>query len=133
MQAWLGFVTRQRLLEIALAVALGIAAYEAVRTLSSVVVTALAQHVGRTGDGDPRIEDLFYGQYYLYFNIADIYVVYGQVLVAVLALGLIAAVGLWIVRRRDHELGACPFCASRIPYQSTHCAYCGSAVAPGEP
>jgi len=30
-------------------------------------------------------------------------------------------------------LGACPFCASRIPYDSTHCAYCGSGLAPGEP
>ena len=49
------------------------------------------------------------------------------------ALGLVALVGVLVTRRRDRVLGECPFCASRIPYASTHCAYCGSGVNPGEP
>jgi hypothetical protein len=44
-----------------------------------------------------------------------------------------ALAGIFIVRRRDRELGECPLCASRIPYESTHCTYCGSGVTPGEP
>jgi hypothetical protein len=58
---------------------------------------------------------------------------YGEVLASAIALVLVALVGLMVVRTRDRELGVCPFCDSRIPYESTHCAYCGSGVAPGKP
>jgi len=60
-------------------------------------------------------------------------IVYGGVLSATLGIGFVASAGVFIIRRRDRELGVCPHCVSRIPYDSTHCAYCGSGVAPGEP
>jgi hypothetical protein len=135
MRDWLRFVTRNRLLEIALAVALGLAAYEALATLSDVTISALAQNVGRnpndeTGDA---VTALLGGTNYLYFSVGDTYIVYGPILVTCLAVGLVVLVGLVVIRRRDRELGMCPFCASRIPYESRHCAYCGSGVEPGEP
>jgi len=96
-------------------------------------VSVLAQHVGNDPSGDDGLLNLFYGPYDLNFTVGDTVVVYGQVLVSALTIGLIGLAAVPVLRRRNRELGECPFCASRIPYESTHCAYCGSAVAPGEP
>jgi large-conductance mechanosensitive channel len=134
MRAWLGFLTRNRLLEIALAVVVGLAALELAKTISDTAVSVLAQHAGRDPFGaDSDLSGLFYGPTALNITVADTIVVYGSVLAAVLTLGLVALAGVWVVRRRDRALGECPYCASRIPYDSTHCAYCGSSVASGEP
>jgi large-conductance mechanosensitive channel len=136
MRAWSLFIVRNRLLDIALAVALGIAAYEVVRKLSEAGVTALAQHVGRypgDDDGTGLLNLLSYGPYNLYVEIAGTYVVYGQVLVGAIAFGLVALAGVFVIRARKSHLGECPFCASRIPYESTHCAYCGSSVSAETP
>ncbi len=135
MRAWLAFITRNRLLEIALALALGTAALQVAESVSAIAVTALSQHVGRNpyGEGFEDVEPVYFGAAGLNFSVADTVVIYGQFLVEGLTLGFIALAAIWVIRRRDRELGECPFCASRIPYESTHCAYCGSGVSPGEP
>jgi hypothetical protein len=130
-------LARRRGLEIAVAVALGTALVAVADALTGAAMSVAAEHVGRspfdeTPAGqfpiDPGSAPAFFN-----FEIGSTVVFYGGVVSASAALGLVAFVALIVVRRRDRELGACPFCASRIPYESTHCAYCGSAVAPGEP
>jgi len=133
MRGWLAFLVRNRLLDVALAVAVGSAAATAAQEISQLAVSVLAQHVGNDPSGDDGLLNLFYGPYDLNFTVGDTVVVYGQVLVSALTIGLIGLAAVPVLRRRNRELGECPFCASRIPYESTHCAYCGSAVAPGEP
>lgn len=134
MRDWLGFLTRNRLLEMALAVVGGLAALNFAKAISDTVVEVLAQQVGRDPSGEGwNLAGLFYGPTALNFTVTDTVIVYGHALAALLTLGLVALAGLWVIRRRDRELGECPFCASRIPYESTHCAYCGSSVEPGEP
>jgi large-conductance mechanosensitive channel len=137
MRDWLSSLSSDRVPEVAVALALGYAFVTLVDTFVRVPVSVLAQRVG----DDPYDEDdsvfglvdLVSEPYSLNFSIGKTVVAYGPVLVAVLALGLVALVGVLVTRRRDRVLGECPFCASRIPYESTHCAYCGSGVAPGEP
>lgn len=137
MRSWLTWLVRERLTDIALALALGTALLTLAETLTNVFVSALAQHVGRNPyaeDGSVTgLFDLFSGQYYFNVSLGGTVIVYGQVLSAVTVLGLLALVAVVVVRRRDRELGVCPFCASRIPHESRHCAYCGSSVTPGEP
>jgi hypothetical protein len=130
MRAWITSLTRDRVLEIGLAVALGYTLFQFASGLTTIPLSALAQHVSPDlGDRDLLQASL----YYLSFDVGSTVIAYGPVLGSALTLGLVAALAWVVVKRRDREFGACPFCASRIPYDSTHCAYCGSGVGPGEP
>lgn len=136
MRSWISSLVRERLLDVALALALGTALVTLAEEFVAVGVGALAQNVGRNpyAEDDPTgILDLYYPPQLLNFSIGDTFVVYGEALAAILTLWLLTIVAVVIVRRRDRVLGICPSCASRIPYESTHCAYCGSSVAPSEP
>lgn len=138
MRSWLGSLARERPLELAVALALGYAIAQLADRLVLAPVGALAQHVGADpyfGDDEIlNLQDLYVvGVYRLNFDIAGTVVFYGDVLAGALAFALVALAAFVVVRRRDRALGECPFCASRIPYESTHCAYCGSGVAPGKP
>jgi large-conductance mechanosensitive channel len=128
MREWLTALTRGRVLELALALAFGTTLATFATTLVDIPVSALAQHVGRS-----PFEDVLFAPYSLNFSLGNTVIVYGETLEALLSLGLLALVAVIIVRRRDRVLGVCPFCASRIPHESKHCAYCGSGVSPGEP
>ncbi|MGH3066314.1 MAG: hypothetical protein ACRDOF_08405 [Gaiellaceae bacterium] len=135
MYSWLISLVRGRTLEIALALALGYATMTLANSIAELGVGALAQHVGRDPFSKDEIADLlnlFSSPYYLNFSIGRTVIIYGPVLSAAVALSFVAFAGSWAVRRRDRELGVCPFCASRIPYESRHCAYCGSGVEPAE-
>ncbi len=137
MRSWLSFLVTGRVLELALALGVGYATWNLADGIADAAVHIIAQHVGRDPSGEDGtvlgLLDLFQSPYYLNFSIGGTVMVYGGVLSATLGLGFVASVGVFIIRRRDRELGICPHCESRIPYGSTHCAYCGSAVAPGEP
>jgi len=127
MREWLSALTRGRVLELALALAFGTTLATFATTLVNVPVSALAQHVGRS-----PFEDVLFAPYSLNFSLGKTVIVYGEILEALLSLGLLALVAVIVVGRRDRVLGVCPFCGSRIPHESKHCAYCGSGVAPGE-
>ena len=132
MAALLRRLVQGRGLEWALALALGYALITLARALADVATSTFAQNVRH----DPAIDEqsLFNsGVYLLNFHIGATVVFYGPILAAALALALLGVFGRFVVRARDRQLGECPFCASRIPYESTHCAYCGSGVSPGEP
>jgi large-conductance mechanosensitive channel len=136
MRDWFASLVRGRVLDLALALALGIALATLAETLAAIPTSALVQNVGRNpyeeGGTVLGLFDLFTAPYYLNFSVGGTVIAYGQAFAALLALGLVALTAVFVVRRRDRVLGECPFCASRIPYESTHCAYCGSGVTPGE-
>ena len=138
MRDWLSSLSSDRVAEVALALALGYAFVTLAENLVHIPVSVLAQNFGRDPSSDNEdvvvgLLGLFTTPYYLYFKIGGTFIAYGPVLAAALVLGLVALVGWYVVRRRDRALGECPFCASRIPYESTHCAYCGSGVASNSP
>jgi hypothetical protein len=129
MNDWLASLIRSRALELAVALSLGYALARLADGLTAIPVNALAQHVSDADDFE-----LFSGSlYYLNFHVGSTAIYYGQLLASGLTLALLTGVARVVIRRRDRELGVCPFCASRIPYESKHCAYCGSGVTPGEP
>jgi large-conductance mechanosensitive channel len=129
-------ITRERMLEIAAALALGTAFATLVAKLAEIPVAALGQHVGRNPYGEPAdvngLLNLFYAPQLLNVSLGETVVVYGDALTALLALGLVALAAILVVRRRDSVLEACPFCAARIPVASRHCAYCGSGLSTDE-
>jgi rRNA maturation endonuclease Nob1 len=133
LSGWLVWLARGRSLELACALALGYAASILAKDLADVPVVALAQHVEDEAAllGEPNL--FSGGVYLLNVEIASTVFFYGDVLASLLAVTLVGLVTLVVVRRRDRELTACPFCASRIPHESRHCAYCGSSVVPSEP
>ena len=139
MRAWLSSVVTARFPELAVVVGLGYALANLADAAAEIGVNVLAQHVGRDPFSEDRggqvtgLLDLFSSPYYLNFSIGDTVIVYGAVLSALLAVGFVTLGVFAAARYRDRQLGLCPFCAARIPYESTHCAFCGSGVDPGEP
>ena len=132
MSAALRTLARNRSLELVVAVSLGYTVARLAESVAAVPVTALAQ-LRSDGDDVLGAMNLFSGGVYLLnIEIGSVLVFYGGVVAALVALGLVALLATAVVRRRDRELGECPFCASRIPYESQHCAYCGSGVEPGD-
>jgi hypothetical protein len=134
-RAWLASLARGRSLEFALALALGYALFTVAESVASIATDLLAQHLGRAPGFYGDLEggypvDLFTAPLFFNFEIAGTTFFYGPVLSALIAFGLVLLTGLYVVSRRDRELGTCPHCASRIPHESTHCAYCGSGIAP---
>ena len=135
MRGWLAFLLHGRMLALALAVGLGSAAASLADQLSNVAVGVLAEHAGHSPDEDGTVLgllNLFSSPYSLYFTVGGTVVVYGLVLSAALALGLLAIAACLIVRRVDRELRSCPFCAARIPHSAARCAICGSSLVPDE-
>jgi hypothetical protein len=136
MRNWLSSLSSDRVLEVALALALGYALVTLLDSVARLPVSVLAQHVGRypfaEGNEALGLVDLFSEPFLLNFSVGETVIAYGPVLAEALALGLVALVAWYVVRRRDGVLAECPSCASLIPRESTHCAYCGSSVAPGE-
>lgn len=125
-------LVRGRWLELAVAVSLGYALAKLAESVASIPALVLAQHVS-DDEGVIGLQNLFSGGLYLLnFELWSTVIFYGRVLASMIALGLVAFVAVLVVRRRDRELGVCPFCASRIPYESRHCAYCGSGVEAAE-
>lgn len=136
MRDWLASVWAARLPEVALGLAFGYALVTLADNIVRIPVSILAQHAGRHPSGEDDtvlgLVDLFTEPYHLNFDVGGTVVVYGEPLAATLSLGLVGLAAWLVVRRRDRELGICPFCASRIPYESTHCAYCGSGISPAD-
>ena len=133
MRDWLSSLTAERVPELALGLAVGYAFVTLADNIGQVVMSILAQHFGSDPTGQDTVLELlnlFSAPYYLSFTVGGTIVVYGNVIAALLSLGAVAAGAWFVARRRDRELAPCPFCASRIPHESTHCAYCGSGLDP---
>jgi hypothetical protein len=134
MREWISSLSTERLPEYAIALAAGYALATVAGDIADLAMSILAQHAGSTlGDGDASLiglTGLVNAPFYLNVEIGGAIVVYGHLLSAVLALWLVALAGYVVIRRRNRELAACPSCASLVPRESTHCAYCASAIAP---
>ena len=137
MRSWLPWLVRERLADVALALALGTAVAALAEKLVDIPVAVLAQNVARDPFRQEDVIDLLSvlggsAPYYLNFSLGNTVIIYGQVLADFVTFGLVAVITALVVRRRNRELGLCSFCASLIPHQSRHCAYCGSGLEPSE-
>jgi large-conductance mechanosensitive channel len=133
--AWLAVLARGRILELSVALALGTALAALAQAATATGLDIVGQFIGR----NPFVEEsgdvtgltgLVDTRFLLNFEVGSTVIFYGDILAALLALGLVTTLGLAVVRRRNRVLSPCPHCASLIPRRSTHCAHCGSSVEP---
>jgi hypothetical protein len=129
MNGWIASLIRNRSLELAIALALGYALAKLADTVAAIPVSVLAQHVSHADDDLGLFSSSLY---YLKFRVGSTAIFYGHLLASTLTLALVLGAAWFVIRRRDRTLGECPYCASGIPYESTHCAYCGSGISPSE-
>lgn len=130
MKRWLAVLVRERTLELAAALSLGYAVAKLAEAVIAIPVTTLAQHVSAEGDRLGLLSLFSGGLYLLNFHLGSTVIFYGQVLASALTLGLLLVLVWLLVKVRNGRLGICPFCASRTPPESRHCAYCGSTLVP---
>lgn len=137
MKSWISefkaFVLRGNVVDLAIAVVIGVAFGALITSLVSNVIMPL---IGAFG-GQPSFD-----QYYWVINNSQIKI--GTFITALVAFLILAAVIFffvvkpinWLMARRKTELPVdpttrdCPYCLSSIPIQATRCAFCTSEVAP---
>lgn len=127
------FILRGNVVDLAVAVVIGVAFGAVVTSLVNDVIMPLLGAFG----GKPS-----FNQYYWVLNGSHINI--GTFITALVAFLILAAVIFffivkpvnWLMSRRKTELPAdpttrdCPFCVSSIPVQATRCPFCTSEVSP---
>jgi large-conductance mechanosensitive channel len=138
-RGWLEWLTRRRLVELSVGLALGSAAASLADRVSDVVVQMLAQNAGRNpfpdaGQGGAvlGLANVVSAPYFLNFRVGGTLIIYGDALSAALALALLAGAGWLLIRHAERALTPCRFCAARIPHSATRCAICGSTLETAE-
>jgi large conductance mechanosensitive channel len=133
MDEFKAFILRGNLVDLAVAVVIGVAFGAVITALVEDIIMPLLGAIG----GKPTFD-----QYYWVLNGSKILV--GTFLTALVAFVILAAVIFffvvkpvnWLMSRRKTELPAdpttrdCPYCVSSIPVQATRCPFCTSEVAP---
>jgi len=133
LRVWSRSLLRHRVLEVCLAVALGYAFLRVAESTADIAVVVLAEHAA-DDEGALGLIGLFEaGPQLLNFRIGGAVIVYGHVLGAVLALGLVSLAALLVARAPDGELGVCPHCLSRVPYEASACPSCSLDLIPSKP
>jgi large conductance mechanosensitive channel len=127
------FILRGNVVDLAVAVVIGVAFGAVVTSLVNDVIMPLLGAFG----GKPS-----FNQYYWVLNGSHINI--GTFITALVVFLILAAVIFflvvkpinWLMSRRKTELPAdpttrdCPFCVSSIPVQATRCPFCTSEVSP---
>jgi large conductance mechanosensitive channel len=129
------FLLRGNLVDLAVAVVVGVAFTALVNALVKDLITPLIAAIV----GKPNFDNL-------YFTINGSRFSYGSFLNALLSFILIAAVIFFLVVKpvnhlmsrlgitpADDPVRQCPECLSKVPTAATRCAYCTSQLTPTEP
>jgi large conductance mechanosensitive channel len=125
------FLFRGNLIDLAVAVVIGVAFNAAVQALIADIITPLIAAVG----GKPNFGALSFTVHHSHF-------LYGSFINAVLSFAIIAAVVYYIIvspaaritslaqRNKEAAERECPECLSSIPVGAKRCMYCTSEVPP---
>ncbi|HXW38932.1 MAG TPA: large conductance mechanosensitive channel protein MscL [Acidimicrobiales bacterium] len=126
------FLLRGNLLELAVAVVIGVAFTDVINALVKDLVTPLIAAIG----GQPNFSGLF-------FDVHNSRFLYGDFVNALLSFVIVAAVLFFLVIRpvnhlldglgrtaHDDPVRECPECLSKVPVAARRCAYCTSAIVP---
>jgi large conductance mechanosensitive channel len=128
------FLLRGNLIDLAVAVVIGVAFNAVVQALIADIITPLIAAIA----GQPDFGTLTFTIHHSKFS-------YGMFIDAVLSFVLIAAVIYYLVvspmnritalaqRNKDATTRTCPECASEIPVVATRCMYCTAQVPPVTP
>jgi large conductance mechanosensitive channel len=128
------FLMRGNLIDLAVAVVIGVAFNAVVQALIADIITPLIAAIA----GQPDFGALTFTIHHSQFS-------YGTFINAVLSFVLIAAVVYYLIvsplnritslaqRNKDATTRTCPECASEIPVVATRCMYCTAQVPPVTP
>jgi large conductance mechanosensitive channel len=128
------FITRGNLIDLAVAVVIGLAFTAVVTAVVADLITPLIAAIG----GKPNFGGLF-------FTINHSKFLYGAFINAVITFLIIAAVVYYLIvapmakvtarfqRQAEVTTRDCPECLSTIPIAATRCMYCTTVVAPATP
>jgi large conductance mechanosensitive channel len=134
MKGFKAFLMRGNLIDLAVAVVIGVAFNAVVQALIADIITPLIAAIG----GKPNFGALTFTIHHSKFS-------YGAFINAVLSFVIIAAVIYFLVvapanrilalatRKQDATTRTCPECASEIPIVATRCMYCTAEVPPVTP
>ncbi len=136
MKGFRQFLFRGNLIDLAVAVVIGLAFNAVIQALIADIITPLIAAIG----GKPNFASLS-------FTINKSHFLYGSFINAVLAFVIIAAVIYYLVitpstritaiatRKKDATERDCPECLQSIPINATRCMYCTAQVPPvsGQP
>jgi large conductance mechanosensitive channel len=132
MKGFRKFLMRGNVIDLAVAVVIGVAFNAIVQALVKYMITPLITAI--TGNGKPFSN--------LSFTVHHSQFTYGQVINAMLSFLVIAAVIYWLIvapaakltelanRNKAASDRQCPECLSTIPVAATRCMYCTSEVPP---
>lgn len=127
------FILRGNLIELAVAVVVGTAFAEVIKSLAASLITPLIAAVG----GQPDFSKLT-------FTINDSVFTYGVFFNALISFLIVAAIIFFLVIQPVNKLTAaanrkkttddlttkkCPDCLSEVPIKATRCAFCTSTIA----
>ena len=131
MKGFRQFLFRGNLIDLAVAVVIGLAFNAVIQALIADIITPLIAAIG----GKPNFATLS-------FTINKSHFLYGSFINAVLAFVIIAAVIYYLViapstritaiatRKKDATERDCPECLQSIPVEATRCMYCTAQVPP---
>jgi large conductance mechanosensitive channel len=134
MKGFKAFLMRGNLIDLAVAVVIGVAFNAVVQALIADIITPLLAAIG----GKPNFGTLAFTINHSKFS-------YGAFINALLSFVIIAAVIYFLVvgpmnrimalatRKQDATTRTCPECASEIPVVATRCMYCTAQVPPVTP
>jgi large conductance mechanosensitive channel len=133
MKGFRDFLLRSNVIALAVAVVMGVAFTDIVRSLVDNIITPLIAAAG----GQPHFGSLV-------LTIGHTAIKYGLFLNAVIAFIIVAAVVYFLLvapmtkmiafsqRKKDAVQRECPECLSSIPFKATRCMYCTAAVPPAK-
>jgi large conductance mechanosensitive channel len=128
------FLFRGNLIDLAVAVVIGIAFNAVIQALIADVITPLIAAIG----GQPNFSSLS-------FTINKSHFLYGSFINALLSFAIIAAVVYFLIvapaakmteaaeRKQEATTRDCPQCLSSIPIGASRCMYCTAEVPPVQP
>jgi large conductance mechanosensitive channel len=133
MKGFRAFLLRSNVIDLAVAVVVGVAFTDIVRSLVDNIITPLIAAAG----GQPHFGSLV-------LTIGHTTIKYGLFLNAVIAFIIIAAVVYFLLvapmtkviafsqRKKEAAQRECPECLSSIPFKATRCMYCTATVPPAK-
>ena len=134
MKGFRDFITRGNLIDLAVAVVIGLAFTAVVTAVVADLITPLIAAIG----GKPDFSSLTFRinhsafKYGLFFNAVITFLIIAAV-VYFLVVTPMAKVTARFVKKAEATTRDCPECLSSIPIAATRCMYCTTVVAPATP
>jgi hypothetical protein len=118
-------------LQLGLALGVGYAAFSLATSVADVIVGVVSQHATSPfGENSPiTLLNLFSGDpFALNFHVGKTLVIYGYVLISLIALGFVLLARAVLSAWTERDLQPCPHCLTLCPFDASVCKACSLAM-----